>query len=219
MLIEAIHALATGIAAVIKSLIYKYKNTLRLYRTTWQPTGSYHIPSFWRGLSVSSQSMAQNTYIAALPFDCAGFDISGIGVHVQGGISGTPVMYFGIYDENPDTGAPTNLLAETSINLTSTGTKIANISVPKSAYGNRVWLAWYLKLASSSIQLSVSSSASTAGLDFLLPTVFGINGVYPGCLISNATFSGSSMPSTFGVYGFGVSVSQVVPNLTLVVTL
>lgn len=214
--LEKITALINAIGADIKAIYAKYKNGVRLFRTMWAATGTYHLPSFWRSLSGTSQSMAQNTYIAAVPVDCEGLDIQGVAFHVQGGISGSPIMYLGVFDSDPETGAPTDLLGEASYTITSAGTKIVNIPVAKGSHGKRVWIAWFLKLTSSAVQLSISSATQTGGLDFLLPTSNGVNGVFPAALLSNTTFPGSYMPSTFGVYGFGTT--QVCPNLTLVVS-
>lgn len=214
-LVSAISDLAISIASDIKALVKKVKYPLKFYRTFWASTGTFWIPSYWQAASATSQSFAQSTYIVAAPYDCDGLDIAGIGIHVQGGISGTPIIYFGIYDSDPITGAPTNLLAETSLTITSVGTQALSLVIPKENHNGRVWIAWYLKLTSSSVQFSICNAGYLAGLDFILPTsIAGATNLSPKCLVSATAWSASNtMPTTFGTYGFGMSV--VCPNISL----
>lgn len=178
-----------------------------------RPPWARKIASDWRTNTVSS-AVCTAASLRAVPFSAVdNLDISAIEFYVQGSVTAGATMDIGIYDADPVTGMPTNLLWSNTYSLTSSGNKSVSIS-PSITNKTRVWVAHYISTGST--QFAVGAASGDAHRQLGLPVSTATNTSIIS-LIGNGVWN-NEMPATFpfAADGTAVTTGGNIPQFNLV---
>lgn len=187
----------------------------------------HRMGSRWYRRGVGSGSYASESIVRAVPLDVSGLDILGFVFGVQGSLTGTGnFVEVGIYDSDPTTGMPRNLLAQAVGQVTGGGNMTINLATPllASAHNGRLWMGYaYTAASGSSVQFNHAIPTGVAGTEigYLEGINFeGINSeIANNHIISANTITGTAgtnarvWPSTFG--DWTISGGQQFPNMNV----
>lgn len=198
------------------------KDATRRKPALWPSPQEHQLTSPWKRHGNGSGGAAQTGQaLWAVPIDCPGLDIVGVGVTVQGGVSTTnpPFINLGVYDSKED-GTPGSFLI--SVGFSPTGGNNWHLTfpsvVPAAAHRDRVWLAYVLN---GDTQMAWSENTGVAGIEF--PSFGGSmlnHSASVGDIIQSINPMGGNVksinpvwPAEFGMWG--IVLNNPFPNMAL----